>query len=95
VPNLTAVAPDRFDPLTVTTVPPAVGPALGATDDTPGTAVAAAEGADITLSAAGTTRAATTAATSPARVRADEALERMRPVMAHYRSLLFGLRLCS
>ena len=37
-PNFTDVAPDRFEPFTVTTVPPAVGPATGETDDTTGDA---------------------------------------------------------
>ena len=36
VPNLTAVAPERLVPVTVTRVPPATGPAVGLTDVTVG-----------------------------------------------------------
>ena len=43
-PNFTDVAPDRFEPFTVTTVPPAVGPATGDTDDTTGAETANAAG---------------------------------------------------
>ncbi len=35
-PNVTAVAPDKVVPVMVTAVPPAIGPALGATAPTPG-----------------------------------------------------------
>ncbi len=38
VPNLTDVAPDRLDPVTVTVLPPAVGPDVGLTPLTVGPA---------------------------------------------------------
>src|SRR5689334_16416800 len=49
VPNRTLVAPVRFAPVTVTTVPPTNGPATGDTADTTGAEAATATGVPATI----------------------------------------------